>query len=304
MLAHHEKSETMKRLIIALLVAGFGSGVHAAGPAPVGLGAAGTFVILSKAGITDVPASAVKGNVGTSPISGSALHLSCGEVTGNIFAVDAAGPPPCAIPVAAALTTAVLDMETAYDDAAGRVTPPATAELGAGEMGGLTLAPGLYKWGTGLLISSDVTLAGSATDVWILQVAGTLTQASATRINLTGGALAKNVFWQVAGAVTIGTTAHFEGIVLAKTLIAMNTGASMNGRLLAQTEVTLQQNTVSLPAGTVVPPIVKPPCVKPPPVRKPPPHKGNQHDDRHDDRRDDRHDDHRDDRRHDQHGRH
>lgn len=217
------------------------------GPAPVSLGTAGDFAILSKSGITDVPASAITGNVGTSPITGAALLLTCGEVTGKIVVVDAAGPLPCAVNDATSLTAAVGDMETAYLDAEGRVSPDYT-ELGAGEVGGLTLAPGLYKWGTGLLISSDVTLSGGPNDVWIFQVAGTFGQASATRVTLTGGALPKNIFWQVAGAVTIGTTAHFEGIVLAKTLIAANTGASVNGRLLAQTAVTLQMNAVTQPA--------------------------------------------------------
>ena len=215
--------------------------------AAVRIGSAGTFAILSKSGITDVYASAITGNVGTSPITGAALLLSCDEVSGTIYVVDAAGPLPCAVNDATTLTTAVGDMETAYLDAEGRVSPDFT-ELGAGEIGGLTLAPGLYKWGTGLLISTDVTLSGGPDDVWIFQVAGTLNQASATRVTLTGGALAKNIFWQVAGAVTIGTTAHFEGVVLAKTMIAVNTGASVNGRLLAQTAVTLQMNAVTQPA--------------------------------------------------------
>ena len=216
------------------------------GPAPVRLGSAGTFAILSKTGITDVYASAVTGDVGTSPITGAALLLSCTEVTGRIFVVDAAGPA-CAINDATTLTASVLDMETAYLDAEGRVSPDFT-ELGAGEIGGLTLRPGLYKWGTSLLISNDVTLAGGPNDVWIFQVAGTLDQANAARVTLTGGALAKNIFWQVAGAVSIGTTAHFEGVVLAKTMVAVKTGASMNGRLLAQTAVTLQMNAITQPA--------------------------------------------------------
>ena len=216
------------------------------GPAPVRLGSAGTFAILSKTGITDVYASAVKGDVGTSPITGAALLLSCGEVTGRVFVVDAAGPP-CAINDATTLTASVLDMENAYLDAAGRVSPDFT-ELGAGEIGGLTLTPGLYKWGTGLLITNDVTLAGGPNDVWIFQVAGTLNEGNGARVTLTGGALAKNIFWQVAGAVTIGTTAHFEGVVLGKTMVAVNTGASMNGRLLAQTAVTLQMNSITEPA--------------------------------------------------------
>jgi hypothetical protein len=268
----NEKGNTMAKCIIALLLAGFGTTASAVGPAPVSLGTAGTFTILSKTGITDVRASAITGNVGTSPITGTALLLSCSEVTGNIFVVDAVGPPPCAIKAAPLLTVAVLDMQTAYLDAAGRVLPNFT-DLGAGQVGGLTLVPGLYKWGTGLLISTDVTLSGGPNDVWIFQVAGPLNQANATRITLAGGALAKNIFWQVAGAVTIGTTAHFEGVVLGQTLIAVNTGASVNGRLLAQTAVTLQQNTVTQPGNVVViPPVKPPPVVKPPPSPKPPPH--------------------------------
>jgi hypothetical protein len=217
------------------------------GPVPVRLGTAGTFAILSSTGITDVYKSAIVGNVGTSPITGAALLLTCGEVAGRVLTVDAAGPLPCVATDPSFLTAAVGDMGFAYDDAAGRLGPDFT-ELGAGEIGGLTLEPGLYKWGTGVLITTDVTLSGGPNDVWIFQVAQTLNQASATRVTLTGGARAENVFWQVAGAVTIGTTAHFEGVILAKTMIAVNTGASVTGRLLAQTAVTLQMNAVTQPA--------------------------------------------------------
>jgi hypothetical protein len=138
-------------------------------------------------------------------------------------------------------------MGFAYNDAAGRLSPDFT-ELGAGEIGGLTLTPGLYKWTTGLMITTDVTLSGGPNDVWILQVAGTLNQANSTRVTLANGAQAKNIFWQVAGATTIGTNAHFEGVVLGKTMIAVNTGASVTGRLLAQTAVTLQMNAITEPA--------------------------------------------------------
>jgi Ice-binding-like len=219
----------------------------AQGPAPVQLGSAGSFAIVSKSGITDVFRSAIVGNIGTSPITGAALLLTCGEVSGTIYTVDAAGPLPCAVTDATSLTSVVGDVGFAYADAAGRVGPDFT-ELGAGQIGGLTLAPGLYKWGTAVSISKDVTLSGGPNDVWIFQVAGKLNQASATRVTLAGGARAKNIFWQVAGAVTIGTTAHFEGVVLAKTLIAVNTGATVNGRLLAQTAVTLQMNAITQPA--------------------------------------------------------
>ena len=233
--------------LLMMLASGSASGNSGIGPAPVRLGSAGSFAILSKSGITDIYPSAVVGDVGTSPITGAALLLTCGEVSGKIYTVDAAGPLPCAVNAASFLTTSVLDMEYAYDDAAGRILPDFT-ELGAGEIGGLTLQPGLYKWGTGVLISTDVTLSGGPDDVWIFQVAGTLNQANAKRVTLAGGAQAKNIFWAVAGAVTLGTTAHFEGVVLGKTMIAVNTGASVNGRLLAQTAVTLQMNAVTQPA--------------------------------------------------------
>jgi len=122
--------------------------------------------------------------------------------------------------------------------------------LHAGDISGQTLVPGLYKWGTNVLINTNVTLAGSANDVWIFQVAGDIIQASATNVFLTGGALAKNVFWQVGGGtgVAINTGAVFEGVVLAVKGITVNTGATINGRLLSQTSVTLDQNPVTQPA--------------------------------------------------------
>lgn len=217
------------------------------GPAPVNLGAAGNFAVLTKAGITDVPSSVITGDVGTSPITGAAIGVTCAEVTGTIYSVDAAGPLPCRVTDATLLTTAVSNMETAYTDAAGRTSPAPTTELGAGQIGGLTITPGLYKWGTGVLISTDVTLSGGPNDTWIFQIAGDLTQSSATQVVLAGGALAKNVFWQTFGAADIGTTATFNGILLSQTSISVATGAVVNGRLLAQTAVSLDQNRVTQP---------------------------------------------------------
>jgi len=211
----------------------------------VNLGVAGNFAILSKSGITDVYASAVTGNVGTSPITGAALLLSCSEVTGSVYTVDAAGPA-CKITSASMLTTAIGDMQAAYTDAAGRSNPD-FVNLGAGNIGGKTLTPGLYKFTSAVIIPTDVVISGGPDDVWIFQVAGTLTMSSAVRITLAGGAQAKNIFWQTAGAVTFGTTSHFEGIILGATGINLQTGASINGRMLAQTAVTLQMNTVTQP---------------------------------------------------------
>ena len=233
--------------IISMLAAGATTAAAAAPETPINLGSASNFTVLSKSGITDVYKTSINGDVGTSPITGAAIGLTCDEVNWIIYTVDAAGPLPCSVTDPTRLTAAVGDMETAYNEAAGRVLPD-ELNLGAGEIGGLTLAPGLYKWTTDVSISNDVTLTGGPDDVWIFQIAGTLAQANSKNVTLTGGAQAKNVFWQAAGAVTIGTHAHFEGTILAKTMIAMKTKASINGRLLAQTAVTLQMNTLTKPA--------------------------------------------------------
>ena len=211
----------------------------------VDLGGAGHFVILTESGISDVPTSAVTGNVGTSPITGAADHLSCAEVTGKIYAVNDAGPPPCSRKTPRKLTNAVNDMHTAYKDAAGRRAT--TTELGGGNIGGLTLAPGVYSWSTNVNVPSDVTLKGGSHAVWIFQISKNLIVSSGKSIVLRGHAQAQNIFWQVAGKVALGTTSHTEGIILSKTLISMKTGASIDGRLFAQTAVTLQKNSVNAP---------------------------------------------------------
>lgn len=212
----------------------------------VNLGIAGNFAILSKTGITNVYKSAITGDIGASPITGAAILVRCTEVVGTIYTVDAAGPLPCSVPNATKLTVAVADMQTAYTDAAGR-TNPDFLNLGAGNIGGKTLTAGLYKWTTALTIPTDITIAGSPTDVFIFQVAGTLKLSSAVRMTLTGGVQAKNIFWVVSDAVTCGTTSHFEGNILGMTGINLQTQATINGRLLAQTAVTLQMNAVNKP---------------------------------------------------------
>ncbi|MBP2282288.1 hypothetical protein H4V97_000606 [Flavobacterium sp. CG_23.5] len=213
---------------------------------PVNLGIAGDFAILSKTGITDVYKSSITGDIGSSPITGAAILVKCNEVVGTIYTVDAAGPLPCSVTNATKLTVAIGDMQTAYTDAAGR-TNPDFLNLGAGNIGGKTLTPGLYKWTTALNIPTDITISGSSTDVFIFQVAGTLKLSSAVRMTLTGGAQAKNIFWVVSDAVTCGTTSHFEGNILGMTGINLQTEATINGRMMAQTAVTLQMNSVTKP---------------------------------------------------------
>jgi hypothetical protein len=224
------------------------SGGAPGAPRSVNLAQAGGYAILAKTGIATVPTSAITGNLGISPaaatfITGFSLTADATNVfstspqlTGKVFAADYTAPTP------ANLTSAVSDMQLAFADAAGRV--PDVTELGAGDIGGMTLAPGVYKWGTGVVIPTDVTLAGGATDVWIFQIAQDLAMASGARIVLAGGALAKNVVWQVAGLVDLGTTAHAEGVILTQTSVTLRTGASINGRLLAQTAVNIDGSTV------------------------------------------------------------
>jgi hypothetical protein len=217
---------------------------HAA-TTPVDLGKAGNYVILTKTGITDVPASVITGRVGTSPITGAADHLRCTEVTGHVVSVDAAGPAPCSIAAPGSLRLAVGAMKTAYADAAGRTAT--VTELGAGNIGGLTLAPAVYKWSSGLLIPTSVTLKGGPSDVWIFQVAQTLSLAAAKSVVLQGGARPANIFWQVGGKVTLGSTSHFQGVILSMTAITLKTGATVRGRLLSQTAVTLEKNVITKP---------------------------------------------------------
>ena len=239
-------------LTVALMVPA--AAVSQSSPAPVNLGTAGDFVILAKTGISTTGATHITGDIGVSPISATAItgfaltadpsnvFSTSALVTGKVYAANYATPTP------ANMSTAVSNMETAYTDAAGR--PADYTELYAGDVTGKTLTRGVYKWGTGVLVSAGgVTISGTATDVFIFQIAQTLTVANGAAVNLSGGVVASNVFWQVGGQVSIGTTAAMNGIILGQTQIAMNTGTSLNGRALAQTAVTLDANTVTRPAA-------------------------------------------------------
>ncbi len=228
----------------------FTTGGNAEPLAVVELGTAGDYVVLAKSAVNNNPTSTFTGNLGLSPSAESFYtgfsqtantgYSTSEQVTGQMFAADMTAPTP------SNLTTSINNMTTAYNNAAGR-TNPDFVELYTGEVGGKTLTPGLYKWSNTVLIASDVTISGGANDVWIFQVAENLTMSSAVNITLSDGAQAKNIFWQVAGEVTIGTTSHFEGIILSMTGITLNTGATLNGRILAQTAAIFDGNTVVEP---------------------------------------------------------
>ncbi|MDA3869400.1 MAG: ice-binding family protein [Gammaproteobacteria bacterium] len=221
----------------------------------VNLDTAGDFAILAKTAITKTGTAGtmITGHIGVSPaalsdIAGFSVtrvgtYATSDYVNGHIYAADLDSPTP------SNMTTSISNMETAYTDAAGRSDPDFT-ELGAGNITGMTLEPGLYKWGTNVLINNaGVTISGSVDDVWIFQIAGDLIVDNAAKVTLADGALPENIFWQVEGGtgVAIGTTAEFKGVVLAQKAITVNTGATVNGRLLAQSAVTLDGNVVTQP---------------------------------------------------------
>lgn len=231
------------------------------GPAPVDLGAstdlaaAGSYVLLAKTGITNVTGSSITGgHLGLSPAAASFITgFALTQDSTNTFSTSPAVTPPARIyasnyasPTPSNLTTAVLDMQTAYEDAAAR-TNPDFLNLGSGNIGGQTLEPGLYTWGSGVTMPTDVTIAGGATDVWIFQISSTLDLAANQQVLLTGGALASNVYWQVAGAVTLHADSQFAGVILAKTGITLQTSATLNGRALAQTLIALDNNAITAP---------------------------------------------------------
>ncbi len=253
------KPALMRIWLATALLASFANGGNP--ELTVVLGKAGDFVVLAGSGISTIPSANITGDIGVSPavthtaITGfGALPLDISlafstspQVNGKIYAYDYAAPTPVK------MVDSTADMLTAYTDAAGR-TIPDSINMGAvagidRDIGGLTITPGLYKWDTGgVLISTAVTLdaLGDSAAIFIFQIEGDLTVASGQSVLLSGNAQAKNIFWQVkggAGAI-IGTTAHIEGVILAKTAINLLTGSSFNGKLLAQTDVNLDQNNI------------------------------------------------------------
>lgn len=212
----------------------------------VNLRTSGGFVILAGSLISNVPTSAVTGNIGLSPAARSFITgFGLTEVTGSIYAADDVSPAG----TSAMLTAAKGDLTTAYNDAAGR-TATDIVPL-AGNLGGLTLTPGLYK-STGSLELTSGTLTfdarGNTNAVFIIQIASTLNTTSGRAMVLSGGAKASNIFWQVGTSATLGTTSIFKGTIMADQSISLNTGVSVEGRLLARIgEVTIAGCTLVLP---------------------------------------------------------
>jgi hypothetical protein len=210
---------------------------------PISLGAAGDFAVFAAAGVGLGDIATVFGDVGVNaglaaltgftPIAdpGGTFSTST-SVTGSLYSTDHAAPTP------AMLSTAAADMKAAYDNGMARLFPAGT-DLGAGELGGLILPPGLYQWSAAATITTDLTLTGGAADVWILRVGGGLNLAANMHVHLAGGALASNVYWITVGAVTLGADTIFEGQVLSNAAITTGVNAVMNGRALSAAAVTI-----------------------------------------------------------------
>jgi hypothetical protein len=238
---------------------------------PVYLGDAEDYVILAKTGISTVPSSVVKGSIGVSPIAAEAMtgfslildgsgdfatSAQLYDVNGTEAIEGKAYAPDYDPAIASALTTAVGFMETAYTDAAGRTNSDAARiNLGGGTLGGAfggfttQLTPGVYTFGTGVDIAETIYFDGenNSTSVFIIQMTGNLLQAANTKVILTNGTLAKNIFWQISGNVEVGAGAEMQGILLVKTDILFKTGSKLTGRVLSQTACNLQMALIDSP---------------------------------------------------------
>ncbi|MBF0510037.1 MAG: IPTL-CTERM sorting domain-containing protein [Deltaproteobacteria bacterium] len=259
---------SMKRLFLILACVCVVAAVHVSktvmaivvSPAAINLYTAGNYTILAEAHITTdstIPLSSITGDIGIFPAAasfitgfgliGTGTFSTSALVNGKVYAADYTEPTPTN------LNTAVNDRQTAYVDGAGRaasVTNPGTG----GNIGTLNLTTGVYAFDNVASISGgDLTLSGSSTDVWIFQIPSTFTVASNMNVILTGGAQARNVFWVVGDVVAIGTGAQMQGIILAASDITMTAGATLTGRALSHTQVTLISNTLTPPAPAPLP---------------------------------------------------
>jgi hypothetical protein len=257
----HQSKFTMKLNLLLLSAAALINAATAADVVlTVNLRSAGDYTILAKTGISTVPQSSITGNIAVSPIAAEAVtgfgelvldstgtfsKDATEQLVGEVHASNYVSPTPNN------LITAVSDMMTAYTDAAGRSTTSSNINLGAGIIGGLTLTTGVYTFDRNILIGSatELTFSGSDTDIFIIKTTGSVVQAANTKVILKDGALAENIFWQVAGEFTVEAGAHMEGVLLVMTTVVFVTGSSLNGRILTQTACDLQMATITEKPG-------------------------------------------------------
>jgi len=225
-------------------------------PTIIDLGLAGNYAILSESGISTTGTTSITGDIGVNPVTSTSItgfglilpasgaFSTSSLITGNVYAPDYAVPTP------ANLVTATNNMHTAYTTANGLTIPAPKTEIMAGNFNGQTLTPGIYKFSNSVIITNSLILDGGGDNcaTFIFQIAGDLTVANSTIIKLQNGVQAKNVFWIVAGSkAALGTSTDFSGNILCKTLISLNTGSKVTGKLFAQTAVTLNASTVVNP---------------------------------------------------------
>lgn len=216
------------------------------------LGTAGSFAVLAGSTVTNVPTSTIIGDVGLSPATGAGIGVTCLEVTGTIYSVDAAGPLPCRVTNPSLLTTAKSDLTIAYNNLAGQACD---ATISA-DLGGMTLNPGVYCSASSMGLTGILTLdaLGDPNAVWVFQMGTTLITASNSSVDIINGGQACNVFWQVGSAATLGTNSDFKGTIIADQAITLNTGANLEGRALASiAAVTLESNTVTVAVCAATP---------------------------------------------------
>jgi len=230
--------------------------VCTAGDACVNLGTAGNYVILAMSGVTTTGTTAITGHVGSASsasnttgfsetLDASNTFATSAQVTGRLYAFDYAEPTPTELTTATAT-----DATEAFRSASSKpVSIGEFTNVGGGNLTDLTLPAGVYEWNTGVSVGDGgtVTLAGSATDVWVFKIQGGITMNPGSTVALTGGALPQNVFWRTAGVAALNTTAKLKGIVLSGSSVTMANGATVDGRLIASTAVTLDANTVTRP---------------------------------------------------------
>jgi hypothetical protein len=241
-------------------MAGGGVGGEGAGDPqePVPLGKAKEFAILAAAGISNIPTSAITGDVGLSPdagsnITGFSMPSDCPEVTGDVYVVDETGPA-CSTSAPTLLADARADAEVAFLDA--RAAKRGTPQVLAGDLAGLTLYPGLYESGSSLEISPGGILyldaEGDAGAVFIMRSETSITTESTSEVVLEGGAKAGNIYWIAGSAVTLGTNSTMKGTILAGTSISLLTGVTLDGRVINQgtaaEAITLDACTIVVPA--------------------------------------------------------
>ena len=228
----------------------------ALGVSPVPLRTAANYVILGSTAITNNGPSVITGDVAINATSATLLgfnlalavdHWTSTQVNGNLYSFDLPDP------ATATIGQAATDMATAYTNAATRpAPPPGNFNINNGiatQIGGVApFVPGLYVWGSAVNIGAGgITISGGANDVWIFQMSGALNLADGINIVLTGGAQAKNVYWAVGGAVTLGIGSQFKGILLGSAAVNLLNTAAVNGRVLSVGALTLTSSTVTKP---------------------------------------------------------